>query len=227
MPLELRALVRALSLRSSSLGGARVYTRRIGELELVGVSTGIGTHAAAAACEPLLESFAFDRVLVVGIAGGVAPGAALGELIVPELVLDAASGRTYRPAPILHRAARGTLRTSDEFLCEPEPLARLAAQGVIALDMETSAIARVCERHALPWSVLRAVSDMAGETPREVLGLAGPDGAGDLAALARHLAPAPWRAFGLARLARDSARAARSAAEAAAEACGAGTRQRR
>jgi adenosylhomocysteine nucleosidase len=227
MPLELRPLVRALALRPSALGGARVHTGRSGALELTAILTGIGMRAAAAACERMLEGFAFDRALVVGIAGGVAPGAALGELIVPERVLDAASGRSYRPAPLASGPARGTLRTSDELLSDPGELARLAAEGVVALDMETAAIAAVCERHGRPWSVLRAISDLAGETPPEVLGLAGPDGAGNLAALARYLAPAPWRAFGLARLARDSARAARTAAQAAARACGAGTPERR
>lgn len=226
MPLELRPLVRALGLRRSSLGDASAYVGRAGAREIAAVITGIGTRSAARAAERLFEAFAFERALVVGIAGGVAPGAALGELIVPAFVLDAETGRTFRPAPIAGFAAHGTLRSAGGFVCEPEALARFSAQGVIALDMETSAIARVCERFGRPWSVLRAVSDMAGETPRDVLALAGPNGAGNFAALARYLAPAPWRALGLARLARDSLRAAQTAATAAALACNAGTPER-
>ncbi len=217
--MELRPLVRALSLRRRRLGGALVHSARSGDVEWIAATTGIGTRAAAAAAERLLESVAADHLVVVGIAGGVAPHAKLGDLIVPELVLDGASGREHRPAPLGDDSPRGVLRTSDELLTQPARLARLAAEGIAALDMETAAIAAVCERRGCPWSVFRAISDMAGETPAELLSLAGPDGTGSLGSLLRYLAPAPWRALRLAQLARDSARAARIAAEAAARAC--------
>ena len=39
----------------------------------------------------------------------------------------------------------------------------MAAQGVVAVDMETAAVAAVCEAAACPWSVFRGISDYAGE----------------------------------------------------------------
>ena len=82
--------------------------------------------------------------------------------------------------------------------------------------METSAIAAVCERRGCPWSVFRAISDRAddGSSDPAVLGLAGPDGSGDLRAVARLLLRQPWRVVQLARLARGLNLATARAAQA-------------
>jgi hypothetical protein len=83
--------------------------------------------------------------------------------------------------------------------------------------METAAIAAVCERRGCAWSVFRAISDRAGDAAvdSDVLGLAGSDGAADLAALARFLLTRPWRIPGLVRLGRGMRLAANTAASAA------------
>ena len=42
-------------------------------------------------------------------------------------------------------------------------LAALIADGVVAVDMETAAVAAVCEERGVPWSVFRAISDRASD----------------------------------------------------------------
>ena len=103
------------------------------------------------------------------------------------------------------------------LLVDPNEAARLERQGVIAIDMETAAIAAVCERRRCPWSVFRAISDRAddGSTDAGVLGLAGPDGSPKLAALGRFVLIRPWRVPQLARLARGTKLATSVAASAA------------
>jgi hypothetical protein len=88
---------------------------------------------------------------------------------------------------------------------------------VLAIDMETAAVAAVCERRGRPWSVFRALSDRAGDplVGADVLALAGEDGEPDLAAVFRFLLRRPWRLPLLVRLGRDSSRATRAAAAAA------------
>jgi nucleoside phosphorylase len=219
MRLELRPLARFLCLRARPGADGRL-AGSLGQLEVVAATAGVGPRAAARAAERLLDAEAVDHVVVVGIAGGVGAGSAVGDLVVPERVLDLATGAEHRPAPLGTRAPRGALATADRLIVDPGEIARLERQGVVAIDMETAAIAAVCERRGCAWSVFRAISDRAGDPAVDpaVLGLAGVDGRPDALAVARYLARRPWRVALLARLARDSGRAARAAASAAARA---------
>jgi adenosylhomocysteine nucleosidase len=213
---ELRPLVRPLSL-ARTRPGADFLRGAVGRVEVVATTTGIGTRAAAHAAERLLDAAPVDHLVVVGIAGGIGPSVAVGDLVVPERVLDLATGAEHRPVRLGEAAPRGTLATSDALLVDPEEAARLERRGVIAIDMETAAIAAVCERRRCPWSVFRAISDRAddGSTDAAVLGLAGADGSPDLAAVARFVATRPWRVPHLVRLARGMRLATRAAASAA------------
>jgi nucleoside phosphorylase len=214
---ELRPLVRPLGLRRAETGAGALLSGAVGRIEVVAATTGIGTRAAARAARRVLDSGPLDRLVVVGIAGGIGPSVGIGDLVVPDLVIDLATGAEHRPAPLGDAGPRGVLATSDELLVDPGEVARLERRGVVAIDMETAAIAAVCEERRCPWSVFRAISDRAddGSTDPAVFGLAGPDGAPNLPALARFLLTRPWRVPQLVRLGRGL-RVATSAAAAAA-----------
>jgi adenosylhomocysteine nucleosidase len=214
---ELRPLRRPFSLRRIDSADGALFTGALGELEVIAAIAGIGTHAAARTTERLLDRAKVDHLVVVGIAGAIAASLGIGDLVVPERVLDLASGREYRPTPLGSVPARGTLATSDVLVTQPDALARLEREGVVAIDMETAAIATVCERRSVAWSVFRAISDRAGAGPLdpEILRLAGPEGRPAPLALARFLLSQPWRVAQLFRLGRDSRRATRAAAGAA------------
>ena len=215
---ELAPLVRKLGLRRSDEDGA-LHVGRTGGVEVVATTTGIGM--AAAATERVLDALPIDHVMVVGIAGGVDAAQPICALIAPELVVDGASGREHRPAQLGEAPPRGRLLSSDALVTGLDAAARLLREGVVGLDMETAAVAAVCERRGCPWSVHRAISDRVtdGTTDPAILALAGPDGSGDPGAIARYLLAKPWRIVRLARLARGSLRAADAAADAAILAC--------
>jgi nucleoside phosphorylase len=219
MPSELGPLVREASLRPERSGKGRVYRGRVGNALIVATLTGIGTRAAARAAEQLLDSEPLDHLIVVGIAGGVGRALAIGDIVVPELVVDGASGQAYQPAPLGGLPNWGTLQSSDEFVAEPDRVARLVERGVVAVDMETASIAAVCARRNCPWSVVRAISDRAGELPADILGLVKPDGSPNFRAAAYYILTHPGRLPLLLTLARDSGRAARAAARTAVRAC--------
>ena len=214
---ELRPLVRPLSLRKSGRGADTSFSGAVGRVEIVAAITRMGTAAAARAAERVLDSGAIDHLVVVGIAGGIGASARIGDLVVPELVIDLSTGAQHRPARLGDAAPRGTLATSDGLIVDRDVFARLEERGVIAIDMETSAIAAVCQRRGCPWSVFRAISDRAGdpEIDSAVFALATPDGGPNLPAIARFVLTRPWRLPKLARLGRDMQIATRVAASAA------------
>jgi nucleoside phosphorylase len=214
MPSELRPLRRPLSLGPASAGGLRAGS--LGRLEIVAGTTGIGTERAARAAERVLAAAPVDHLVVVGVAGGIGASVAVGDLVVPERVVDLASGREHRPAPLGASPPAGALATADG-LRGPAEIARLGEQGFVAIDMETAAIAAVCERRGCPWSVFRGISDRAddGSTDAAIFALAGPDGSPDLAAVCRLLITRPGRIPQLVRLGRGLSLATRAAADAA------------
>jgi adenosylhomocysteine nucleosidase len=225
MPSELRPLVKELGLRPSpGPAGTRVHEGRVGSWSVVAATTGMGTAGAAAATRLMLDAGDVDHVMVVGIAGGIDDRLAIGEVIRPGTVVDGASGAEYRPHPLGQEPdppGEGALHTSDDFIVDPERVAALRARGVIAMDMETAAVAAVCEERGCPWSVVRSISDRSsdGMADEAVFELAHPNGSPNLRAVARFVARHPGRVPQLVRLGRDASVATSAAARAAAEAC--------
>src|SRR4051794_24239846 len=176
MKSELRAVAKAFALQSGRRDGVAVHTGAIGNADIVASTTGMGTALATSATERLLDLGPFDRVMVVGIAGGVGPSVDIGDLVIPEVVFDGVDGAGYAPAPIDGPVARGSIVTSDDFIVDPERLTALIARGVIAVDMETGSVAAVCAERGVAWSTVRAISDRAEDGDTEIPGMANPDG---------------------------------------------------
>src|SRR5580765_1669867 len=107
---ELRPLVEMLSLQRDAGDGPPVYRRTIGDTVVIATLTLIGTKPAAEATERLLRLDDIDHVVVVGIAGGVPPTTKLGDVLVPEVVVDAATGNEYRASPLGDTVAAGRIR---------------------------------------------------------------------------------------------------------------------
>jgi len=205
MPSEFRPLQRTLSLRRISDGDPPIYTGTFAGRYVVASLTGIGTTRAARRTEQLLDRYDVEHLVVIGVAGGMGIGVKVGDVVIPEVVIDYADGATFRPSPGEATPASGRLITSGDFITDTEVLGRLRTEGATAIDMETAAIARVCQDHGCEWSVFRGISDDAFDPAVDdaILGLARPDGSPNLAAVTRFVAGNPMRVRLLARLARD------------------------
>ena len=219
MPMEAKAVTKRLGLRRSSLGGGPAWTGTVADRPVLAIVTGMGTRLAAEGIERLLDAVTPSHVLVVGITGAVDDETPIGTVIRPDRVIDHATGREHTHHPLGPGEAHGALWTTDVITPASE-LPALRARGVVALDMETAAIAQACEAAGVPWSVVRAISDRAtdGSVDDDVFHLARQDGRPDPGVVARYLVRHPGRIPGLVRMGRDAALAARRAAEAATEA---------
>ena len=220
MPMELQPLARKLGLRKDTIGGVVVRAGTLGAHDVVAIATGMGTKLATEGTERLLDAVPVDRVVVVGITGAISDDTPIGTLIAPAVVADAATGAEFRPAPLLDVEPAGTMWTTDELLVDPDVLADLRDRGVVSLDMETAAIAAVCEARGVPWSVVRVISDRAhdGSVDAEVFGLSNQDGTPNPKAVARYLVRHPHRIPALAKLGRGANLARRTAVDIAVDA---------
>jgi len=197
------------------------FTRANKRADVVTGVTGIGTKRATKVATAMVTAQPLERLIMIGVAGGL-KGTAIGDVIVPEVVENHATGEEFRPEPFGDNTAAGTIVTTDVLFTDLEFLAGLEARGVVALDMETAAVGAVCDAHGVPWSVFRAISDRPsdGLVDDAVFKMAKPDGTPDLAAVGRFVLPRPWKLPGLLKLGRDLNTATRAAANAAIAAIG-------
>ena len=187
MPIELEPLVRLLSLQESQVDGATFHTGVLDGRPVVAVVTGMGTELATSGVTRLLARFDVTWVLVVGITGALESETPMGTLVLPEIVRNSETGATFRPTVVGDAVHRGTMWTTNGLTTDAEHLARLRAEGVVSLDMETAAIAEICEARGIPWSVFRVISDRAndGTVDQEVFHLSNQDGTPNHAAIDR------------------------------------------
>lgn len=217
MPMELKPLTRRLGLRKAELGGgpARVGTLADGR-DVVAIVTGMGTQLAAAGMARLFGAVTPRQVVVVGITGAVDDETPIGSLVLPETVIDHATGREHRHQLLGDGEVYGAMWTTDVITTASE-LPALRDRGVVSLDMETAAIALACEERGVPWTVFRAISDRAtdGSVTDEVFHLSHQDGTPDLTAVARYLLRHPGSIPSLVRMGRGAKLATERAADAA------------
>ncbi|WP_426573965.1 hypothetical protein [Aquihabitans sp. McL0605] len=156
MPSELAPVVKRLRLQR---GPDRVTRGTVGAHDVVALLGGIGTAKAAEVARLAIADHSPDRVVVCGIAGGLGPDVHIGDLLVPAEVTDLDTGRTSSPTPFGGAAPVGRLVTSGELITDRTVLVGHAEDGVAAIDMETAAIAAVCDDAGLPWLAFRGISD--------------------------------------------------------------------
>jgi adenosylhomocysteine nucleosidase len=221
MPIELAPLVRRLSLTETEVDGLTMHRGSVEGREVVAIVTGMGTELAMAGTQQLLDAVPVRWVLVVGITGALENETPIGTLVLPEVVVNSETGREFRPWPLADGTPAGKMWTTNGLTTQSADLAQLRAEGVVSLDMETAAIAELCEARDVPWSVFRVISDRAsdGTVDEEVFHLSNQDGTPDPAAIERYIKEHPERVPLLAQMAEDAKVATRTAVDAAIEAC--------
>ncbi len=143
-------------LRDAKMVGAdRWITGTILKQQVIIAHTGIGTAAAEKCVEKLLADHHPRWLLSSGYAGALDPAIPHSSLFLAE---NFSSPELFPSA----KGRRGTLTTQPRAAETPEQKAALARDtGAQAVDMETSAIARVCASRGVPMLSLRAISDTA------------------------------------------------------------------
>lgn len=131
--------------------------------------TGQGGDRAAAAAERFLAETACEWLVVTGFAGATQPSMAVGAMVIPEAVADLRAGRSgtrYRASSVASElqvwagALGGVMATVDRVVTDPAGKARFGREaGVVAVDLESAAIAAVAERRRVPWLVVRVILD--------------------------------------------------------------------
>jgi adenosylhomocysteine nucleosidase len=172
------------------------------------VVTGMGAAAAERLAAEAIGAGA-TAAISVGFCGALDHSLARGDVVVPEEVCDGATGEAWPCDVALARGAgrmHGTLVTAHQVVSDPG--ARGQFNG-IAVDMESAGTARACTRAGIPFAVIRAVTDRAGDRVPDIAGVVDDEGGVHPLAALRRIAAHPsdipaW--MGLARGARAARR---------------------
>jgi len=214
------AIIVALSVEQASL--RRLAQAAVGDLSVT--QSGPGPQRAADNARAALAAGA-GALVSWGLAGGVHLRLGSGTVVLPRRV-RAADGAVYPVhrewraviAAALHGEIpvdEGDLLSVAEPLVTPAAKSAAAALGVVAVDMESAAVAAVAARARVPFIALRVVVDTATDVlpPAAVAWV---DARGDRrfgAALAAAVRPLQWRALWiLAKRYRAASRALERAA---------------
>jgi nucleoside phosphorylase len=226
MPLEMEAVVNAFGLRRTNDTKGAPWIGHVGDSDVTAIHIGMGPPLTRVATSRLFDETApdhvrVDHVMIAGICGGLDPALEVGTLINPEIVVEHATGATYRHTPPGDAPQAGKLMTTEGVTLDHELSRRFLEDGCLGVDMETSAVAEVCQAHGCPWSVYRCIGDrfFDGLVDERIVAMTNPDGSGNTGEMERLLAAEPDLVVNLERLSRDTTRAARLAAEAAVRGC--------
>ena len=159
------------------------FGKKLWEGEACGVPftlivTGVGkTNAAASAMLALARGA--DRLLNIGVAGGITPRAKIGSLwqidraVQYDFDLSAINGTPvgtldeyqtpYLPLRTGGKFPTATLATADSFASGQDDMALLDSLGADVRDMEGAAIAHIAYAAGVPCTIFKSISDNARE----------------------------------------------------------------
>lgn len=166
----------------------------------------MGPARAADATRALLTRERPDAVLLAGLAGGLDPTLAIGDVVVPTRhhalhggalgdAVEMTAALTERltcglaKAGIPHRL--GAFLTSPRVLADPNEKRAFGDRGCLAVEMEGLAVAQVCHEHGVPCASVRVVLDPVEHRLPDLSGAVDDRGEVRLRRLIRHVLARP------------------------------------
>lgn len=122
------------------------------------IAAGTGAERACAAAKLLIEKFAPRVLISIGFAGSCRPDLCPGAVLVPESLVEAATGRTFHCA-----FGQGQLVTLDRVAGKALKQQAAAQFGAWAVDMEAAGVAAAAAGSGTEFAAIKVISDGAGE----------------------------------------------------------------
>lgn len=174
---------RLSSITQEEVLGRVFYFGKLDNADVVLVQSGIGKANAAATTALLIDKYQPSPIFNTGVAGGITlqpndlliatsvmyfdvfaenfgyePGQLPGE---PRLFYPSESLRNQLVEQSATTVHQGLLASGDTFVTSRDILISID-EPVVAVDMESAAIAQICAQASIPFAIVRAISDNVG-----------------------------------------------------------------
>lgn len=177
----------------SKISGIEYYLGTISGVEVVVAQAGVGKVNAAVCAEAMILTYEPSAIINIGVAGGLSATLKVGDIAVADTVAEHDMDTSALGDPVgfitgidlvnipcaewvtkmLSEAAKtidgintvcGPIVSGDQFISSKEKKTYLVNQfGAVATEMEGASIGHVCYMNAVPFGVLRAISDGADD----------------------------------------------------------------
>jgi adenosylhomocysteine nucleosidase len=140
---------------------------------VVVVRSGAGRENSGKATELLIDGHRPELVISAGFGGGLSPKLKRHDIVLAEEIIDGRGGRiaVSLPDKMCERLEKlgvkrvGRFLTFDQVVRSPEDKQRLFDKHQAgAMDMETFAVAEVCQRRGTAFLPVRVILDAAGDS---------------------------------------------------------------
>jgi nucleoside phosphorylase len=203
MEQEVRPLIRGWKVRLIEQGGRRYRLFENGDTALV--CGGIGAESARRATEAMIREVSPVRVISVGFAGALDGSLAVGQILEPRTVINAADGVRTDVG-----SGDGILVSSATVAGKEQKIRLGKAYGATAVDMEASAVAQGAEARGVEFGALKAISDAADFSLPAMDRFVADDGRFHFVRFACYVAVRPWLWGTTLALARNSSKASQA-----------------
>ncbi|MCH5215960.1 MAG: 5'-methylthioadenosine/adenosylhomocysteine nucleosidase [Muribaculaceae bacterium] len=188
MSKELRLLLPLIKdLETHSIEGVTFYEGCVGNNRVIASQCGIGKVNAAIGAYSAIKCFSPDLVINTGVAGGASVDINVMDVVVADKIayhdVWCGPGTEWGMAAgcplyfecndyyntIAHNlevdnVVPGLICSGDQFIASIETIEQIKTNfpNVVAVDMESAAIAQVCYKQGVPFICLRVISDSPG-----------------------------------------------------------------
>ena len=187
---------------------------RYDDIRIAVVQAGMGFANARRATRAMLEAHTPPWVISCGFSGALRDGMRVGDIVLANSIVDT-HGQSMKldlgmPADPENGLHVGRLLTADEMIRTIEEKKELAEKhNTIAVDMESLAVAQVCQEMNTRFLAVRVISDdLSTDLPPEVLSILGSSGSVRVGAAVSSLWKRPSSAKDMWRLRQQATNAA-------------------
>jgi nucleoside phosphorylase len=171
------------------LGKTSAWPGKWGKQSIVLVRSGVGRQRAEDATLQVIDRFKPRALISIGYAGAAQPELNVGDLVIANTIIEEKEKGEYSPdsdwlnrakdvsCPDGFKAVVGSLLTVDNVIHDSVSKKKLGGSySVQAVEMETSAIAKVAEAKDVPLLSLRVISDRLDQELLDSSSFLGSDG---------------------------------------------------
>ncbi|MCK4827296.1 5'-methylthioadenosine/S-adenosylhomocysteine nucleosidase [bacterium] len=160
--------------------GGMSHTGRIRNHDIVLTCSGIGKVKAAAHTQYLIDHFQIECIFLIGVAGAINPDLQIGDIIISDRAIEhdywqdhwyqadrrliEAAVNAGKRLRLTGRVLVGSVLTGDQPCIDMGKKSQLRQHySGDCVEMEGAAVAHVCWMNAVPFVIIRAISDLANE----------------------------------------------------------------